>query len=202
MPVVRTYLASVLFLAAFAPFAAPLVGQDPVWLRHWEEAQKTRPAELGPEARIASEAEPGTPFVIEGLLLDPDGNPLGGAVVHAYHRDVQGFDFGEGDRTTATWRLQGFARTSVRGEFRFTTIRPGPDHLGREAAHVHLTVESEDFGRQWAPTVYLADDPLITDEQRRRSAARGELGAVREVVEKDGAQSIFVKIRLRREADF
>ena len=79
-------------------------------------------------------------------------------VVHAYHRDAQGFDFGPGDNTFTTWRLQGWAKTDAEGRFEFRTIRPAPDHLGREGPHIHITLESPRSGRQWAPTVYLTDN--------------------------------------------
>jgi protocatechuate 3,4-dioxygenase, beta subunit len=76
--------------------------------------------------------------------------------------------------------LQGWARTDGEGRFEFLTVRPAPDHLGREKAHIHITLESQEFGRQWAPTVILPDHP----------------------VEIDNVQQIAVSIRLRQKADF
>ncbi|MEM1269305.1 MAG: hypothetical protein AAGI08_04570, partial [Bacteroidota bacterium] len=70
------------------------------------------------------------------------------------------------------------------------------------AAHVHFTLVSETYGRQWAPKVSLGDDPLVTDAQRQRSRDAGDFATVVEVVESDGKQHIELKIRLRREPDF
>jgi protocatechuate 3,4-dioxygenase beta subunit len=61
---------------------------------------------------------------------------------------------------------------------------------------------SDEFGRQWAPTVYLADDRLVTADQRRRSKEAGSFGWVREVGAADGVQQVDVRIRLKEQADF
>lgn len=175
---------------------------DPFWLRSWIEAQEDRPSTMTSSGRIAGEDEPGTPFIILGQLVEPDETLAAGVVVHAYHRDGDGFDFGPGDNSLTTWKLQGWAETNAEGRFEFRTIRPTPDHLGREGAHIHFTLESNDYGRQWAPTVYLADDPLVSSDQRRRSKEAGEFGWVREVETNNGVQQIYVRIRLKEEADF
>lgn len=176
---------------------------DPFWLRSWNEAQQTRPERMSSAGRIASATEPGIPLVIEGQVVAPDGRtPAEAVVVHAYHRDQDGFDFGPNDRALTTWRLQGWVRTDGRGRFEFRTIRPAPDHMGRAGAHIHFTVESATFGRQWAPTTYFADDPLVNDRTRQQSAAAGEFGWVRDVKTDGGAQRITVKIRLKEKADF
>lgn len=175
---------------------------DPFWLRSWNEAQESRPSTMMSSGRIADEREPGKPLIVHGQIFDPDGTPAEGVVVHAYHRDSDGFDFGPNDDSLTTWRLQGWAETDAEGRFEFRTIRPAPDHLGREGAHIHFTLESNDYGRQWAPTVYLADDPLVSSDQRRRSREAGEFGWVREVETSNGVQEIHMRILLNEQADF
>lgn len=194
--------AGVFVLAACAPRAS--FGQaDPHWLRSWNEAQKSRPAVPASRSRIAAADEPGTPLLIHGQVLAPDGrSPAADVIVHAYHRDQQGFDFGPGDISLPTWRLQGWARTDADGRFEFRTIRPAPDHLGREAAHVHFTLESKSHGRQWAPTIYLADDPRVTDGQRRQSAAAEDFGWVVPVRSVEGVQDVTIRLRLKERGEF
>src|SRR5262245_24767853 len=112
---------------------------DPYWLRSWNEAQRSRPAQMGASSTIASTSEPGTPFVARCQVFLPDGRtPASRVVVHSYHRDHAGYDFGAHDTALTTWRLQGWALTDAEGRFEFRTIRPAPDHLGREGAHVHF----------------------------------------------------------------
>lgn len=196
-------LGNVLVVAALA--GAPVAGWaqvDPYWLRSWNEAEASRPAETGSSSRIAAADEPGVPFVIRGQVVTPDGAPAGGVVVHAYHRDRDGYDFGPGDNALTTWRLQGWVETDQSGRFEFRTIRPAADHLGREAAHIHFTLVSDDYGRQWAPTIYLSDDPLVTKAQRRQSEKAGVFGGVREVEIENGTQTVEVRFRLSESGDF
>jgi protocatechuate 3,4-dioxygenase beta subunit len=153
--------------------------------------------------RIAAVMEPGTPLVIRGQVFEPDGRtPARGVVIHAYHRDKDGFDFGPNDRALTTWRLQGWVRTDAQGRFEFQTIRPAPDAMGREGAHVHFTMESQELGKQWAPTIFFSDDPLVTEKAREESAEAGEFGWVRDINVVDGIQRTDVKIRLKDKADF
>lgn len=176
---------------------------DPFWLKSWNEAQRSRPTQMNSTGRIAPAVEPGTPLSIQGLIVEPDGRtPAQGVIVHAYHRDQQGFDFGKDDRELTTWRLQGWARTDTRGAFRFETIRPAADHMGREGAHVHFTLESAEHGRQWANTIFLSDDPQLSKKVRQQSATEGEFSRVRDVETVDGSQRITVKFRLKEKADF
>lgn len=203
MKIQHTALISVLILVGTTLIATESWGQaDPEWLRNWNEAQESRPATMASSGRIASDIEPGIPLIIRGQVFRPDGTPAGGVLVHAYHRDHDGFEFGPNDNSLTTWELQGWVETDADGRFEFRTIRPAPDHLGREGSHIHFTLESLDFGRQWAPKVFLSDDPLVTAKQRRRSKEAGELAWVQEVRITDGVEHIDVRIRLKEKADF
>ncbi len=189
---------------AIALTLASLAGAqvDPAWLRSWEEAWEARPEALPNFSRFAAEDEPGTPLVIRGRVVQPDGRAATDTIVHVYHRDAAGFDFGPGDQATTTWRLQGWAVTDAEGRFGFETIRPAPDALGREAAHLHFTLVSDTFGRQWGTKIYLADDPLVPASLRQRSAAAGDFGGVREVRQGQFTEHIDVAFRLKTEGDF
>ena len=184
-------------------FTGTSLGQvDPSWLRSWNLAQEQRPSELKSVARIADEEEPGIDLVIRGQVVKPDGTPASGVVIHAYHRDEEGLEFGRRDSALETWKLQGWAKSDSEGRFEFQTIRPSPDHLGREASHIHFTVESKEFGRQWAPKVFLSDDPLLTEKDRQRAKepnARYPIVEVRTVL---GVQHIDVRIPLKKTGDF
>ena len=200
----RTTIALALLLVVGLLSARQSMSQpDPFWLESWNEAQRTRPAEMTSAGRIASANEPGVPLHIQGQIVEPDGRtPARDVVVHAYHRDHDGFDFGKDDRELTTWRLQGWAVTDEQGRFEFRTIRPAPDHMGRDGSHIHITVESSEFGRQWAPTVYFSDDPLVKDQRREQSAEAGEFGWVRDVTTINGVQHTTVRIKLKSKADF
>lgn len=175
---------------------------DPQWLRRWEAAQRDRPSELGWRGRIAGLDEPGTPLVLHGRVLGPDGlTPAAGVVVFAYQTDASGrYDLPGG--TAAGWRLKGWARTGADGRFELRTIRPGP-YPGRAVpAHVHLTLESAELGCRWTDSLRFADDPLVTGALRERSSAAGRFAFVRPVRMVDGVGHVELEVRLQRTPGF
>lgn len=189
-------------LATLVVSVSVLADVDPAWLKAWQEAVASRPTELKSHSRLGEIDEPGEPLLIRGLVVTPQLAPAAGVVVHAYHRDAAGFEFGpRGDRKT-TWRVQGWAVTDADGVFSFDTIRPAADHLGRDGAHIHFTLISEDLGRQWAPTVFLGDDPLVSDAKKASAAARGQFGDVQYPTDHDGRQLLEVALQLKAESDF
>ena len=191
-------LASSLYLLS----ASASADVDPSWLISWNEAIENRPSELASHSVMVSSNEPGTRLVIKGLIVDPYGKAAEGIIVHAYHRDNQGFDFGYLDKEFTTWRIQGWAITDHRGHFTFETIRAAPDHLGREGGHIHFTTISEEYGRQWALKAFFSDDKLLTQRQKEISRNAGKFGAVRESMKTEGGEVINVAIKLKAEPDF
>lgn len=156
---VRNLHVLILVLATFTLFTQQQVvaDVDANWLKSWNEANAERPAELFAVSRIGTEAEPGKPLLVRGTIVTPGGEVASGVVVHAYQRDAAGYELGEKDREFTTWDLQGWAISDEQGQFQFHTIWPGIDHVIREPAHIHFTLESKRFGRQWAPKLYLKE---------------------------------------------
>lgn len=175
---------------------------DPEWQKMWDEAVELMPSVVRAESRIASEGERGGALDIYGKIFDPEGVPAPDVILHAYHRDEDGFDFGKNDAENSTWRLQGWAKTDSDGAFVFHTIRPAADHLGREGAHIHFTIVSDKYGKQWAPKVFLSDDPIVTFSQRDRSDQLGKFGWVCDVQKKNGREVMEVNLKLKEESDF
>ena len=180
---------------AFGP-----VDQD--WLRMWTAVQAHRPARLASESRIAPAAEPGTPLVVHGQVIDPDGmTPAAGVVVFAYQTDRRGYYFTQA-RPGSSWRLRGWVRTDSGGRFVFRTIRPGPYPGRSQPAHIHFTLESPAYGRQWTPSLNFADDPLVSGEEKEKSDAAGRFGPVRPVHVVDGIAQVSFFVKLKPRPDF
>jgi protocatechuate 3,4-dioxygenase beta subunit len=173
---------------------------DEEWLRTWQEAQKHRPPVLDSVGRIAPSGEPGTPLVLEGQVVEPDGaTPAAAVMVFAYHTDRDGLYSRPGEER---WCFRGWVRTDEEGRFRLRTIRPAPYPSRSEPAHVHVTLESPLHGRQWTRSILFADDPLVSAEARRRSAAAGRFGNVREVTMRDGVAHVRAFFKLKSVPDF
>ncbi len=167
---------------------------DPEWIRMWEAAQKHRPALVPSVARIAPAGESGQPMIVHGRLFAKTGtDPVGGAVIFAYQTGQDGLYQRPGQ---PGWRLQGWARTAADGSFEFQTIRPAPYPDRSIPAHIHLSVEGPRIPRGWLPEVQFADDPLITDDDRRASEREGMFGHIRPVRTVDGVQLCDLNLRL------
>ena len=160
-------------------FAVCSSAQDPQFVRDWEAAQKHRPRELNSTARIADRQEPGTPLLIRGrVYLSDRVTPASDVVVFAWQTDDRGV---YNERGKSGWRLRGWAKTDNDGRFEFRTIRPG-QYPGRSMpAHVHFTVDGPDLPRRWTSELQFADDPLVSDREKRESEAAGRFGSVRPV---------------------
>jgi hypothetical protein len=74
--------------------------------------------------------------------------------------------------------------------------------MGREGAHLHFTLESGKLGRQWAHMVFFADDPRVSESQRKESAKAGDFDWVKDVRVENGVQIMAISIRMKRQADF
>lgn len=122
------------------------------------------PSQLGSTGRIAPATEPGTPLIISGTVLAPDGKTsLAGVVVYAYHTDNNGYyrRVGESGEAGANEpRLRGWVKTDANGRFEFATIKPAP-YANREVpAHIHIHAWGAGYPRQWFELEFQGD-PLL-----------------------------------------
>ncbi len=95
---------------------------------------------------------------LSGVVRDLDGKPLKGAVVEIWQCDEQGHYHHPGDGGRADPAFQGFGRTRVddEGRYSFKTMRPA-DYAGR-TPHIHVKVKlgpTELLTTQ----LYVKDDP-------------------------------------------
>ena len=185
---------------ALAVAAAP---QDLEWVRAWERAQAAKPARIGSVARIAPEAEPGTPLVINGRVYQADGRTPAGAgmTVFAYQTDRTGV-YDVPSAGPHSWRLKGWAVTDAEGRFTFHTIRPASYPNATVPQHVHLTIEGPSLQRRWTTELEFADDPKMTERARAESQRAGMFGGVRPVVHRDGVDRVEINLRIENRGLF
>lgn len=177
--------------------AAALSAQDPQWLRMWENAQKQRPARVTSIERLAPASEPGIPFTVRGVVLDPAGKPAPGVDIFAYQTDQHGIYAAPG--AADPWRLKGWAITDAQGRFQFDTIRPAAYPSRDIPGHVHLTFTASCCGRQ-VTEVMFDDDPLATPEYRKRQAPDVMFGKIAKRA--DGSQETSYTFRLKVRGEF
>ncbi|HJR58079.1 MAG TPA: hypothetical protein VJ813_01720 [Vicinamibacterales bacterium] len=148
----------VLTLVTLLVTGVTLSAQDVDYIRAVERAQQQRPATLSSTGRIAPASEPGSPLVVRGRLLGPNGSPAAGAIVFAYQTDRGGL-YDRRENGPHSWRLRGWVQTDGDGRFTFETIRPGSYPNSNNPPHVHFTVFLPNGERYHAGELQLSMTP-------------------------------------------
>ena len=159
------------------------------------------PARLASVTRIARAGEPGQPMIIDGVVRDTRGAPIGGVIVYAYHTDAGGIYRPVQDAPGASARrhgqLRGWAVTDSVGRYQFVTIRPGHYPERNAPQHVHMHVIEPRCCTYYIGSIVFRDDPLLTDAARDRTRAdRGGSGLADPTRGADGRWRVRRDIRL------
>ncbi|HKV56452.1 MAG TPA: protocatechuate 3,4-dioxygenase subunit alpha [Candidatus Binataceae bacterium] len=124
----------------------------------------------------------GQRIVIEGLVLDGDGNPVGDAMLEIWQANAAGrYDHPDDpERQPIDTHFHGFGRcaTDRAGCFRFVTIKPGPVRETGDfahAPHINVNVFARGLLHHLVTRIYFpgealnATDPVLTcvPESRR-----------------------------------
>jgi protocatechuate 3,4-dioxygenase, alpha subunit len=133
----------------------------------------------------------GARITLTGSVVDGDGDPVSDAAVELWQADPPGDD-----------RFPGFGRcrTDERGEFRFTTVRPGPvpgRGNAQQAPHFAIAVHARGLLKSLVTRTYFAGEPLnetdpllsSIDDPKRRATL---------IARPDGADCWRIDIRLQR----
>ena len=157
------------------------------------------PAAAPSRGAMAPKGEPGQPLHVSGVVVDPDGSPLGGASLYVYQTDATGlYSRKRGEDP----RLHAWMRTDEKGRFEFRTIRPGPYPNRTEPAHIHFHLWGPDTPPQWNVDLLFEDDALIEPGRRAESASLGKFGFIQAPVKgTDGVSETTLNLRLKPEGD-
>jgi protocatechuate 3,4-dioxygenase, alpha subunit len=133
----------------------------------------------------------GTQIALTGSVVDGDGSPVTDAAVELWQADPPADD-----------RFPGFGRcrTDERGEFRFTTVKPGPvpgRGNAQQAPHFAIALHARGLLKPLVTRAYFAGealnetDPLLSkiEDPRRRATL---------LAEPDAADIWRINIRLQR----
>ena len=119
---------------------------------------------------LLGESVAGERVTIRGRVLDGDGNIVPDAVLEIWQADPMGRYGSDISReNSAAPRFPGFGRieTDDKGEFKFTTVKPGrvpsPDG-GLQAPHLVITLFSRGLLKPLLTRVYFPDEPGNADD--------------------------------------
>ena len=187
---------SLITASLFVVTACAASAQDREFARAYERAQGAKPAAVGSVSRIAPEAEPGSPLVINGRVYQTDGRtPAAGITVFAYQTDRTGV-YDVPSAGPHSWRLKGWAISDTQGRFQFRTIRPASYPNASVPQHVHLHLEGPSLPRRWTTELEFDDDPKMTARQREASRQAGMFGGVRPVTKRDGVDHVEINLKI------
>ncbi|HEU4751001.1 MAG TPA: protocatechuate 3,4-dioxygenase subunit beta [Acidimicrobiia bacterium] len=140
-------------------------GPGPVWSEIADED-----ADLTTNAGTGGEAI-GERIIVYGQVLDENGRGVPGTILEIWQANASG--------RYAHWRETAFPApldpnfigvgqclTNERGEYRFTTIKPGPYPWGNHPnawrpAHIHFSVLGPALGSRLVTQMYFEGDPLL-----------------------------------------
>jgi len=106
--------------------------------------------------RIAAVDLPGEHVIIEGQVIDGDGQPVTDALIETWQANSAG-QYGHPD-------FLGFGRvpTDAEGRFRFETVKPGPvadPEEGQQAPHLLVSVFMRGLLKRLVTRIYFPDEP-------------------------------------------
>jgi protocatechuate 3,4-dioxygenase beta subunit len=112
----------------------------------------------------------GERIIVVGRVLDDTGRPIRSALVEVWQANAAGRYHHQVDRHPApldpNFTGAGRCLTNERGEYRFTTIKPGAypwkNHLNAwRPAHIHFSIFGVNFLQRLVTQMYFPGDPLL-----------------------------------------
>jgi protocatechuate 3,4-dioxygenase beta subunit len=119
--------------------------------------------------RLAPAAEPGDRITVSGVVVGPDAVPVAGASLYVYQTDHEGYYGVKPASDNRNPRLKLFLRSDAKGEWSFTTVKPGSYPGSRIPAHIHFEVSAPGRSSRIFEIVFEGD-PFITDRMRNDPA--------------------------------
>jgi protocatechuate 3,4-dioxygenase beta subunit len=123
---------------------------------------------------IPPPGEPGTPLVVSGRIVAPDGRtPLGNMTLRVYHTDSEGY-YTRPVSDPRRARLRGSLRTDTSGRYEIRTIWPGHYPGTQNPRHIHVHLEGADVPEHWIDSFLFEGDPYLRTDDLARSRDLGK----------------------------
>jgi protocatechuate 3,4-dioxygenase beta subunit len=144
------------------------------------------PARVAPEGapsagEVAPAGDPGERLEVTGVVYAADGRtPVAGASLYVYQTDARGHYRPENAMGNRNPRLMLLLRSDAAGRYSFRTIRPGSYPGTRVPQHIHYEVAAPGHASRIFEIVF-EQDPLVTQEIRRRAKEPGSIYSLRPI---------------------
>jgi len=158
------------------------------WMSLWAQDQAPFPAppeKLTHRATLVQENESGEHMIIKGVVFHSDGKTrYGGLVLYLYQTDASGV-YNKVDGSWQRPRLHGWLKTDSAGNYTVRTIKPGSYPMGRNPAHIHMTVRYPNGRTRWLDDFLFEGDPFLSDGDKRRSENKGFFSPIMKVIRQE-----------------
>ena len=119
------------------------------------------PAAAPSTGRVAPQGEPGQPLRVTGVVVGPDGAPVGGASLYIYQTDHEGYYGVKPASDNRDPRLKLFLRSDAKGAWSFETVKPGSYPNSRVPSHIHFEISAPGRSSKIFEIVFEGD-PFVT----------------------------------------
>lgn len=158
----------------------------------WNGA-KDAPADVSWKSVLSKKSERDEPMIVSGTVFQADGKRRApNVLVYFYHTDSEGF-YGRGAGQARHGHFRGWMLTDARGRYQFSSIRPAAYPQRKFAAHVHMTVTTQDLKEDWIDSILFEGDTLISRQERETAGRKGGFNPIVKL-EKD-ARGIWTATR-------
>ncbi|MEP6926323.1 MAG: hypothetical protein ABI834_01745 [Ginsengibacter sp.] len=128
---------------------------------------------------VTGSTEPGGRMEISGKIYKADGKtPAAGILLYIYHTNAKGY-YSPSDTQTLAKRhghLRSWMMTNNKGEYKFTTIRPGQYPNADIPAHIHPIIKEPNKIEYYIDEFVFDDDLKLTPEKKNKLENRGGSG--------------------------
>ena len=145
------------------------------------EPQRVAPDDAPASADVAPAGEPGERLEVRGVVYAADGRtPVPRASLYVYQTDARGLYRPDDPMGNRNPRLMALLRSDAAGRYSFRTIRPASYPGTRVPQHIHYEVAAPGHATRVFEIVF-EQDPLVTDEIRKRAAQAGSVYSLRRI---------------------
>ena len=154
------------------------------------------PADITWRASLSASPDDGEPMAISGTVYGPDSKtPAPNTLIYLYHTDKFGIYGRAGEPKHG--RFRAWILTDKNGRYEFTSIRPASYPNTTFAAHVHMTVTTQNQKEDWIDSILFEGDMFISARERENAGKRGGFEPIVTLVKgKDGVLRAKRDIRL------
>ncbi|MBT8232625.1 MAG: intradiol ring-cleavage dioxygenase [Saprospiraceae bacterium] len=119
---------------------------------------------------------------ISGTVFQKDGKtPAENVIIYIYHTNRDGLYEMKGDEEGWAKRhgyIRGWVKTGKDGKYTFYTFRPAAYPNEPVQEHIHMTIKEPKFNKYYIDEIVFDDDPLLTDNERKKLLNRCGSGIV------------------------